>query len=87
VNSKFLLLTFKTGNYRIKNFAKLDSSGCTEGSVDDYLTHGLLTCNGLISLLCILCSLLFCDIVLLCGTVFLLCIVLFIVLVLYCVCL
>jgi hypothetical protein len=37
-------------------------------------------------MLCILCSLLFCDIVLLCVTVFL-CILLFIVLVLYCVCL
>jgi hypothetical protein len=39
------------------------------------------------ALLCILCSLLFCDIVLLCVTFLLLCIVLFIVLVLYCVCL
>jgi hypothetical protein len=39
------------------------------------------------SLLCIQCSLLFCDIVLLCVTVFLLCIVLFLFLVLYCVCL
>jgi hypothetical protein len=35
MNNKFLLLTFKTGNYRIKNFGKLESSGCTEGSVDD----------------------------------------------------
>jgi hypothetical protein len=51
------------------------------------LIHGLLTWNGLFSLLCIQCSVLFCDILLLCGTVFLLCIVLFIVLVLYCVCL
>jgi hypothetical protein len=38
-------------------------------------------------IVCILCSLLFCDTVLLCVIVFLLCIVLFIVLVLYCVCL
>jgi hypothetical protein len=52
-----------------------------------YLTDGLLTCNGLFSLLCILCSLLFQDIILLCITVFLLCTVLFIVLVLHCVCL
>jgi hypothetical protein len=28
----------------------------------NYWSHGLLTCNGLFSLLCILCSLLFCDI-------------------------
>jgi hypothetical protein len=46
-----------------------------------------ITWYGLFSLLCIQCSALFCDIVLLCVTVFLLCIVLFIVLVLYCVCL
>jgi hypothetical protein len=46
--------------------------------------NGFLTCNGQFSLLCILCSLLFCDIVLLCVTVSLLCIVLFIVLVLLC---
>jgi hypothetical protein len=39
------------------------------------------------SLLCILCSLVFCDIVILCGTLFLLYFVLFIVRVLYCVCL
>jgi hypothetical protein len=45
------------------------------------LTHGLLTWYGLFSLLCILSSLLFYDIVLLCVTVFLLCIVLFIVVV------
>jgi hypothetical protein len=42
---------------------------------------------GLFSLLCILCSLLFCDIVTLCVTIFLLYFVLFIVRVLYCVCL
>jgi hypothetical protein len=36
MNNKFLLLTFKTGNYRIKKKAvKLEISGCTEGSVDD----------------------------------------------------
>jgi hypothetical protein len=52
-----------------------------------YLTHGVLIWYGPFSLLCILCYLLFCDIVLLCVTVFLQCIVLFIVLVLYCVCL
>jgi hypothetical protein len=51
------------------------------------LTHGLLTWYELFSLLCILCSLLFCDIVILCVTGFLLCFVLFIVRVLYCVCL
>jgi hypothetical protein len=39
------------------------------------------------SLLCILCSLLFCDIVILCVTIFLLYFVLFIFRVLYCVCL
>jgi hypothetical protein len=42
---------------------------------------------GLFSLLCVQCSVLFCDIVLLCVTVFLPCISLFIFLVLYCVCL
>jgi hypothetical protein len=52
-----------------------------------HLIHGLLTWYGLFSLLCILCSVLFCDIVLLCVSVLLMCIVLFIVLALYCVCL
>jgi hypothetical protein len=46
-----------------------------------YQLQGLLTWNKLFSLLRILCSLLFCDIVPLCVTVFLLCIVLFIVVV------
>jgi hypothetical protein len=41
----------------------------------------------LFSLLCFQCSLLFCNIVLLCVTVFFLCIVLFIFLALYCACL
>jgi L-ribulose-5-phosphate 3-epimerase UlaE len=35
MNNKFLLLTFKTGNCRIKKIAKLEGFGCTEGSVDD----------------------------------------------------
>jgi hypothetical protein len=47
--------------------------------------HGLLTRYGLVPVLCILCSVLFCDTAVLCVTVFLLCIVLFIVPVWYCV--